>query len=98
MNLAPLKDTKIQSPLIQFSYPDPRAQRVCLAGDFNNWDQKSMPMRKGSDGIWRTSVPLKPGRHEYRFLADGVWQNDPAAQQKTANIMGSENCVRIVAG
>ena len=51
---------------------------------------------QASDGAWYLSVSLTPGRHEYRFIADGVWKDDPAAQQKTANTMGSENCIKIV--
>jgi len=54
------------------------------------------PMHKGNDGIWRLSVPLGPGRYEYRFYADGVWEDDPSAQQRAANALGTENCVRIV--
>ena len=53
-------------------------------------------MKKGSDGIWRLGVSLGPGRYEYRFYADGVWQDDPSAQQRAANPLGTENCVRIV--
>jgi hypothetical protein len=41
-------------------------------------------------------VALKPGRYEYRFFADEVWRDDPAALQKAANSMGTENCVRVV--
>ena len=53
-------------------------------------------MYKSSNGIWYLNVSLTPGRHEYRFIADGVWQDDPTAQQKIANAMGSENCVKTV--
>ena len=53
-------------------------------------------MYKSSDGVWYLSVSLSPGRHEYRFVADGIWRDDPAAQQKIANAMGSENCVKMV--
>jgi hypothetical protein len=48
--------------------------------------------------VWHLNVGLKPGRHEYRFIADGVWRDDPNAQQKTANALGGENCVKIVTG
>ena len=81
----------------QFAFQAPTTRQVSLAGDFNKWDTKAAPMHKGSDGIWRLSVPLGPGRYEYRFYADGVWQDDPNAQQKAANTLGTENCVRIVA-
>ena len=98
MKTTPLKSQNFKQNSIPFAFPAPAARQVSLAGDFNNWDPKSMPMRKGADGVWHLSVALKPGRHEYRFLADGVWQDDPAAAQRTANAMGSENCVRVVAG
>ena len=82
----------------QFAFPAPAARYVSLAADFNNWNCKSMPMRKGQDGIWRKNVPLESGDHEYRFVADGVWQDDPTAEQRIANALGTENCVRTVAG
>ena len=83
---------------VPFSFQAPAARQVSLAGNFNNWDPQAMPMHKGADGRWHLNVTLKPGRHEYRFIADGVWQDDPTAQQRTANTMGSENCVKTVAG
>jgi len=80
----------------QFALRAPTARQVSLAGDFNKWDIKAGPMHRGPDGVWHLSVALKPGRYEYRFFADEVWCDDPAAQQKTANSMGTENCVRTV--
>ena len=79
-----------------FTFQAPATRQVSLAGDFNNWDIQVAPMHKGADGIWRLSVPLGPGRYEYRFYADGVWQDDPTAWQRVANSLGTENCVRIV--
>ena len=81
---------------IQFAFLDPTARQVSLAGDFNDWNTLSSPMRKNADGVWRLSLPLKPGRYEYRFFADQVWCDDPAAQERIANSMGTENCVRTV--
>lgn len=82
--------------MTQFAFQSPTARQVSLAGDFNNWDPKAGPMRKGPDGAWHLGVALKPGRYEYRFFADQVWCDDPAAQQKASNSLGTENCVRIV--
>jgi len=82
--------------LTQFAFQAPTARQVSLAGEFNNWDTQAGPMHKGPDGVWHLSVALKPGRYEYRFLADEVWCDDPAAQQKAGNSLGTENCVRIV--
>ncbi len=78
-------DRKDVKPItVSFVFPAPKARRVSLAGDFNNWDLKDLPMYKASDGVWYLSVSLIPGRHEYRFIADDAWQ-------------GSENGVKIVA-
>jgi 1,4-alpha-glucan branching enzyme len=79
-----------------FTLQAPATRQVSLAGDFNNWDIKAAPMQKGPDGIWRLSLPLAPGRYEYRFYADGVWQDDPAAQQRATSALGTQNCVRVV--
>ena len=70
--------------------------QVSVAGDFNNWNTKAAPMHKGPDGVCHLSLSLKPGRYEHRSFAGEVWCDDPAAQQKAANSMGTENCVRIV--
>lgn len=80
----------------RFAFSAPNARQVWLAGDFNNWDTKAGPMQKGRDGEWYLALPLKPGRYEYRFFADGTWHDDPAATQRTANSMGTQNCVRVV--
>lgn len=82
---------------VPFAFPAPAALQVSLAGDFNNWNPNAMPMHKGPDGVWHLGVALKPGRHEYRFVADGVWQDDPAAEERIANTLGGQNCVKTVA-
>jgi hypothetical protein len=80
-----------------FAFQAPKARQVSLAGDFNDWDTQAAPMQKGPDDIWRLSVPLRPGRYEYRFYTDGVWRDDPSAPQRAANALGTQNCVRIIA-
>ena len=82
--------------MTQFAFQAPTARQVSLAGEFNNWDTQARPMHKGPDGVWHLSVALRPGRYEYRFFADGVWCDDPAAQQRAANSLGTENCVCVV--
>jgi len=82
--------------MTQFAFPAPTARQVSLVGEFNNWDTKAGPMHKGLDGVWHLTVALRPGRYEYRFFADGAWCDDPAAQKKAANSLGTENCVRVV--
>ena len=81
---------------ITFKLQAPNAQSVSLAGDFNAWNPDSHPLKKNSNGSWKISVSLSPGRYEYRFIVDGHWQNDPDCTAYAANPFGSENCIIIL--
>jgi 1,4-alpha-glucan branching enzyme len=81
---------------VTFSCFAPDAQSVLLAGDFTGWQQAPVSLRKFPDGIWKTTIPLPPGRHEYRLLVDGEWRDDPQCQIRQPNQFGSENCVCVV--
>jgi len=87
---------KDKTKKVQFEFLAPNARKVYLAGDFNHWNSGANPMKKDKKGIWKTTVSLKPGRYEYRFLKDGNWENDPACCDCVPNEFGSQNCVRIV--
>lgn len=78
---------------VEFSYEAPEAGEVFLAGSFNEWNVTSLPMSRDPQGVWRVRVPLAPGRHEYRFIADGVWNDDPRACAYVPNQFGWCNCV-----
>ena len=90
------KKSKSKTKKIEFTLYAPEAQRVTLAGDFNDWDVNALPMKKDSKGTWGASVALPPGRVEYRFWVDGVWHDDPNAHERVENPFGSQNCVRIM--
>ena len=77
---------------VTFKLHAPDAQSVSLAGDFNSWNPDSQPL-KNSNGLWKTTMSLSPGRYEYRFLVDGKWQNDPHCASCVPNPFGSENCI-----
>ncbi len=74
--------------------PQPNADHVHVAGDFNGW-QATMPMKRQKDGSWRATVELEPGReYQFRYLVDGnVWVNDEAADAYVPNPFGADNCV-----
>ena len=87
---------KVLTKKVPFEFLAPEAQEVYLAGGFNNWDNNANAMKKDQKGLWKTSLSLKPGRYEYRFLVDGNWENDPSCCDCVPNEFGSQNCVRIV--
>ena len=90
------EETKPKTKKVQFNLHAFEAERVFLAGDFNNWDVHNLPMKKDNKGTWEASLALTPERYEYRFWVDGVWYDDPDAQERVENPFGSQNCVRIV--
>jgi len=82
---------------IKFELSSPEAKEVSLAGNFNQWNTQANPMKKDKKGMWKATLSLETGRYEYRFFADGSWENDPSCSCGVANEFGVENCVRIVA-
>lgn len=76
---------------ITFKLDLPDAREVVLMGDFNQWGSKKHRMKRNNNGVWEMKVILGPGAHEYKFLVDGQWKNDPANPLSCANCFGSKN-------
>jgi 1,4-alpha-glucan branching enzyme len=79
-----------------FTYFAPTAGNVLLVGDFTQWEEQPIALKKTKDGKWTATVPLEPGVHEYRFKVDGEWRNDDNCPWRKPNAYGQENCVREV--
>ena len=73
-----------------FQITAPGAQSVAIAGTFNSWSPQ--PMLKDGD-TWTFSLPLLPGRYEYRFVIDNQWTNDANAHETVPNDFGTTNSV-----
>jgi 1,4-alpha-glucan branching enzyme len=78
---------------VTFALSAPEAKGVRLAGDFTEWEQSPVDLKKQKNGIWKATVSLAPGSYEYRFLIDGQWTDDPACSTLRSNIFGGHNCV-----
>ncbi len=76
---------------VTLSVEAPQAETVLLMGDFNQWNEKKHPMKKGKSGVWEKIIVVQPGRYEYRFLVDGQWRNDPGNARLCPNCFGSNN-------
>lgn len=76
-----------------FEFYAPDAQKVYVVGNFNDWSETKTPLKKGLDGKWKRTLALPAGRHEYRYLVDGVWQNDQRPGECVPNAFGSVNCI-----
>jgi 1,4-alpha-glucan branching enzyme len=78
---------------VTFKLENPEAREVFLAGSFNAWDPSARPLKKDAKGIWKTTMMLSKGTYEYRFIVDGQWVDDPDAQEKRLNELGTHNSV-----
>lgn len=70
------------------------AQKVCLAGDFNNWEP--VKMRKQKNGGYGLTIKLDPGDYQYKFQVDDEWLLDPENQDNALNPFGSLNSLAKV--
>lgn len=82
---------------VVFSYADPSAKTVFVAGEFNQWSVTANPMQKDEFGVWTATIPLKPGRYQYKFVVDGNWKEDPANPETVDDGFGGKNSVKVVA-
>jgi len=75
----------------------PGAKDVYVAGDFTDWEQRPLRMRRrqaGQDVFFRV-LDLPAGTYEYKLIVDGEWHPDPNAQQ-VPNDRGSTNSLLYV--
>ncbi|HPF36194.1 isoamylase early set domain-containing protein [bacterium] len=56
----------------------PKAKKVHLVGDFNDWNEKATPMERLKDGTFKVVLDLDAGQaYSFRYLIDGKrWEND----------------------
>jgi 1,4-alpha-glucan branching enzyme len=85
-----------KSRLVTYTFkvdlPDAAEVRIC--GSFNNWDRNNLKLFK-REGLWTATLNLKPDRYEYKYIVDGAWFLDPAAE-KVTNTLGGENSVVVI--
>lgn len=70
----------------------PNAKTVFVAGDFNNWNSYSLPMKRDGDE-WIVKAHLSPGKHLYKLIIDGQWIIDPGNKLWEQNEFGTGNSI-----
>lgn len=82
---------------VVFEYFDPSAHVVALAGDFNQWNPSSRPMKRDAGSLWKVKVLLPPGSYQYKFVVNGErWEEDPLNLHRIMNEHGTFNSIRTV--
>ncbi len=83
-------DTRQHVALRLFGYA---SRNVQIAGDFNGWtpDRDVITRIVGEDV--EKILTLAPGEYQYRYIVDGVWQEDPSNPEQVPNDSGGFNSV-----
>jgi 1,4-alpha-glucan branching enzyme len=84
---------KLANGRVRFIWPDCSACSVFLVGDFNDWNERSHPLRKANAEKYELEVHLRPGNYRFKYLIDGIWWNDPDAEAYEPNPWGSEDSI-----
>ena len=90
------KDAVERKGNVHFICYAPNAKRVTLAGEMNNWNEKSLPMTKTTNGFWEIHIDLNDGKWQYKYVMDGVWTADPNNTNKTPDGFGGFNSILLV--
>jgi 1,4-alpha-glucan branching enzyme len=64
-----------------------------VAGDFNQWDDRSIPMEKKNNHEWTAVMQLPSGRYEFKYIADGRWVEEVPDMEMVPNSYGTYNFV-----
>lgn len=73
-------------------------ETVTLVGEFNQWNETELPMKRQKDSSFRATIDLESSReYQFRYLVNGTeWHNDEAADKYIPNGFGEENSVVVV--
>jgi cyclomaltodextrinase / maltogenic alpha-amylase / neopullulanase len=92
----PCKSEILQERTFKYT-PRGEFQNVNLFGSFNSWNRAELPMKDpDNDGTYEITIPLQPGRYEYKFYVDGKELIDSNNPERVPNGMGDFNSVITV--
>ncbi len=61
------------------------ADKVSLAGDFNNWNKRNLPFRHDRDGCWRLRILMVTGHcYQFCYVVDDAWFCEPSTASTSA--------------
>jgi hypothetical protein len=78
---------------VTFIFEHEEQARINVAGSFNSWskDQSTLVNENGGK-IYKVTLTLTPGRHEYKFVINGQhWVSDPKNSKSNTDKEGNTN-------
>lgn len=69
------------------------AEKVYLVGEFNSWNETSIPMKKGPDGSFSVKKQLETNKEfQFRYCLDGkTWINDWKADKYVRSELANDD-------
>ena len=69
------------------------AEKVYLVGEFNSWNETSIPMKKDPDGSFSVKKQLETNKeYQFRYLLDGkTWINDWKADKYVRSELANDD-------
>ena len=92
------KVCKVTFELPQAELPESiDVESVHLVGEFNEWDRTATPMERATEGAFRVTLELEPGKtYQFRYLVNGEhWCNDWHADGYILGGFGADNCAVV---
>ena len=80
---------------VTFTVPAEDAKKVSVLGTFNEWNEKkALQLKKLKNGTFKGTIDLeKDNSYEFKYLVDGTFTNEEAADAYKTNEFGGENAV-----
>ena len=99
--ISPAIQSPVQIPIglhaksVSFMLNLPSAKKVAILGSFNNWSpEHDLMHRNPSDGTWKLTIELEPGRYAYVFMVDDARIiADPHALWEQDDEFGTRNSI-----
>lgn len=82
---------------VTFTYNNPKAENVFLAGTFNDWAPDVEAMEKTETGFTLTKTFAEDAEFAYKFVADENWTTDLNAPDFVDDGFGGKNSHAVVA-
>lgn len=80
---------------VRFTYLEPEAHSVAVAGDFSNWEPIPLREHRMDDKqVWTAQLQIPRGEHRYMFVVnETTWVTDPLAGHYRDDGFGKTNAI-----
>lgn len=97
-DLETLVSPRLAEQKIVFTFHDDSAKSVHLAGDFNDWRENEIELKKSSEGVWTAEIaPIPKGKYLYKFIVNrAIWAEDRNNGMKQEDGFGGFNSILTI--